>query len=109
MTTSRTIQLCTNDHKIILPEKGDPYWETPRDHLPVNAMEELLIEKILELEDHHQSLKKSLTSGLFADRDTICEAYDYAIELLRAQPDDNPAAPIYTALHVLMNTIAGKI
>jgi len=44
-------------------------------------------------------------SGIFADRDTIKEAYDYATEVLTsAGPNEKPMA-IMVSLGVLQNTI----
>jgi hypothetical protein len=45
---------------------------------------------------------------MFAKRDTIDEALNYAIEVLDRVNGDDRAA-VYTALHVVMNTIADKI
>jgi hypothetical protein len=53
-------------------------------------------------------LVASIRNRLFASRDTVDEALNYAvvsIELL----DNADRAAIYTALHVVMNTIADKI
>ena len=56
---------------------------------------------------HNTDLKKSLTVPLFASRDTVPEAYDYAVVMLRGTGADEVS--IMTALHVLMNTIAETI
>ena len=47
-----------------------------------------------------------LRNSLFGERDTIVEAYEY-VETI-AQASNNPAA-VYTAVHVLMNTIAKEL
>ena len=51
-------------------------------------------------------LSLSIYSPLFAERDTLKEAYDYAMEIAKAS--ENPAA-VTTAIHVMMNTIAKEI
>ena len=51
-------------------------------------------------------LALSIYSPLFAERDTLKEAYDYAMEIAKAS--ENPAA-VTTAIHVMMNTIAKEI
>ena len=51
-------------------------------------------------------LALSIYSPLFAKRDTLKEAYDYAMEIAKAS--ENPAA-VTTAIHVMMNTIAKEI
>lgn len=43
-----------------------------------------------------------LKCGMFADRETVGDAYEYAMEIAKAT--DNPAA-VTTAIHVLLNTI----
>lgn len=50
-----------------------------------------------------EDLIHSLRCGLFASRETIDEAYEYALNLLGRE------AQTLTALHVLMNTIANEI
>ena len=51
-------------------------------------------------------LALSIYSPLFAERDTLKKAYDYAMEIAKAS--ENPAA-VTTAIHVMMNTIAKEI
>ena len=51
-------------------------------------------------------LSVSIYSPLFAERDTMKEAYDYAFSIANAS--DNPPA-VLTAIHVMMNTIAKEI
>lgn len=47
-----------------------------------------------------------LRNSLFASRETIVDAYKYVEQVANAS--DNPAA-VYTAVHVLMNTIANEL
>lgn len=51
-------------------------------------------------------LARTLTNGMFSDRATLKEAYEYAQWI--ADSSDNPAA-VYTAIHVMMNTIAREV
>jgi hypothetical protein len=53
-----------------------------------------------------QHLAVQMYTPLFAERDTVKEAYDYAMAIAKAS--DNPAA-VTTAIHVLMNTISKDI
>lgn len=53
-------------------------------------------------------LVASIRNNLFASRDTIDEALNYAVATIDRLYDDNRAA-MYTVLHVVMNTIADKI
>ena len=50
-----------------------------------------------------KQLGEALTIGLFSDRETIREAFDYAYQI--ADASENPAA-VRTAVHVVVNTIA---
>lgn len=52
--------------------------------------------------DKHD-LIHSLRCGMFASRESINEAYEYALDVLGTN------AQTLTALHVLMNTIANEI
>ena len=53
-------------------------------------------------------LAASITVGIFGKRDTVEEALEYASEVIdNLQTYDK--AVVYTALHVVMNTIADKI
>lgn len=45
----------------------------------------------------------SLRCGMFASRESIDEAYEYALDMLGRNPGT------LTALHVLMNTIANEV
>lgn len=51
-------------------------------------------------------LAKDLRNKMFADRDTLDEAYEYAWMIAKAS--DNPAA-VMTAVAVVVNTIANYI
>jgi hypothetical protein len=51
-------------------------------------------------------LAHSLKHGLFADRDTLSEAMEYAYQVIAATKDQGPAL---TALHVVLNTVAKEI
>lgn len=51
-----------------------------------------------------KELAQALRWTLFADRDTIDEAYGYALDIMGENKVVNQ-----TALHVLMNTIANEI
>jgi hypothetical protein len=53
-------------------------------------------------------LAASIRVRVFAKRETIDEALNYAIEVFDRVNSDDKAA-VYTALHVVMNTIADKI
>jgi hypothetical protein len=53
-------------------------------------------------------LVASIRNRLFASRDTVDEALNYAVETIERLYNDDRAA-MYTALHVVMNTIADKI
>jgi hypothetical protein len=48
----------------------------------------------------------SIKHGLFADRDNMKEAMEYAYDL--ANRTDNPAA-VVTAIHVVLNTVAKQV
>ena len=51
-------------------------------------------------------LAKSLQNGMFAERDTIQEAYDYAIEMGKSC---GCSPQMITAVQVVVNTIMKKI
>ena len=55
-----------------------------------------------------QELVDGLKLGMFADRPTIKEAYEYGASIAEACGKEN-AIYVFTALHVLMNTIANEI
>ncbi len=53
-----------------------------------------------------QELAQSLHCGLFGSRDSIAEAYQYAVELSKASKDGQA---MMTAIHVLMNSISKEL
>jgi hypothetical protein len=53
-------------------------------------------------------LAKSIRHNLFADRDTVKEAWDYAFDVMNRFRDSEKVAAM-TALMVLMNTISKEI
>lgn len=53
-------------------------------------------------------LAASIRNSMFASRDTVDEALNYAVATIERLYNDDRAA-MYTALHVVMNTIADKI
>lgn len=55
---------------------------------------------------NQRDLAKGLRNGMFADRDTLKEAYDYVLHLVE-NSQDGPA--ILTAVHVMLNTVANTI
>lgn len=53
-------------------------------------------------------IAQTIRLGLFADRDTVKEALDYAFRVIDAlQPDDKTAAT--TAMMIVLNTVAKEI
>ena len=53
-----------------------------------------------------EEFAKSLHVGIFASRDTVKEAYDYACSIAYATDSE---AHVLTAIHVLMNTISNHL
>lgn len=53
-------------------------------------------------------LAASIRNSMFASRDTVDQALNYAVATIERLYNDDRAA-MYTALHVVMNTIADKI
>jgi hypothetical protein len=51
---------------------------------------------------------KSLQHSLFATRETVEDAFAYAYEIIESLPQQDKVGA-YTAVHVLMNTIAEEI
>lgn len=49
---------------------------------------------------------KGLRNGMFADRPTINEAYEYAMKMAQST---GSATGMITAIHVLLNTIANDL
>ena len=54
-------------------------------------------------------LAASIRHGLFASRNTVEEALEYASATIERLVVNDDRAAMYTALHVVMNTIADKI
>jgi len=54
----------------------------------------------------NKELALKLRNGLFAERDTLNEAWDY-VEVI-ANGSNNPAA-VYTAVQVMLNTVSSQI
>ena len=59
-----------------------------------------------ELTMTKEELIKSISNGMFADRDSLKEAFDYVGDLAKAS--DNPMA-VWTAVMVVTNTIAKEL
>ena len=53
-------------------------------------------------------LAKDIKSDFFATRDTVMEAFAYAYNMIDSLPAE-AKSPAYTALHVVINTIAQEI
>ena len=53
-----------------------------------------------------EELVKAISNGLFADRATLTEAWEYVDQIARAS--DNPMA-VWTAVMVMANTIANEV
>lgn len=54
------------------------------------------------------NLAKAIRNNWFADRKTVSEAYEYALEVMNTLRGSDKAAAI-TAMQVLMNTISNEI
>ena len=54
----------------------------------------------------NQELKHALKNNMFASLETMDEAFEYVDLIARASPN---ALAVWTALHVLMNTISNHI
>ena len=54
-------------------------------------------------------LAASIRHGMFASRDTVDEALNYAVETIQRLTVNDDRAAMYTAMHVVLNTIANKI
>jgi hypothetical protein len=54
-------------------------------------------------------LAASIKVGLFADRNTIDEGFEYVEMMLGTMPDPAHRAAARTALHVMLNTVAKQI
>lgn len=55
----------------------------------------------------NEQLAKSIRHGLFADRETVKEAMDYALRVFRALGPNEIAAT--TALFVVLNTVSNEM
>jgi len=83
----------------------------------VNSSDTLLIPAaagINQLRKDREMEKKILTaslrSAMFGDRGgDVIAALEYAHEVINAMPESSSRAPAFTALHVVMNTIANAI
>ena len=53
-------------------------------------------------------LAKAIRHGLFADRATLKEAFDYATEVIQRLPSSEQIA-VTTALYVVLNTLSKEI
>lgn len=60
------------------------------------------------MNQHINKLAASLRSGFFSSRDTVEDAFAYAYDVIDAMPSESRAAA-YTALHVMVNTIANEM
>lgn len=56
----------------------------------------------------NQELSELLKQGIFGDRETIQEAYNYLQDMINTL-DKADRFPITTAVHVLLNTISNEI
>lgn len=56
-----------------------------------------------------RELAKSMQGRIFADRETLADALNYAIEVASFQTAHGHAAAVYTAVHVVLNTAAKLI
>ena len=53
-----------------------------------------------------EELVKAISNGMFADRETLAEAWEYVDQIARAS--ENPMA-VWTAVMVVTNTIAKEL
>ena len=56
----------------------------------------------------NEELAKSIRHDLFAERDTVKEAWDYAFDVINGMSESDKIAA-FTALMVLLNTISKQI
>lgn len=54
----------------------------------------------------HSDLANHIRNDMFADRENIREAYEYALEVAK---NSGSSAHVMTAIHVMLNTIANTI
>ena len=52
-------------------------------------------------------LATSIRHGLFGERETLKDAYDYSASIAESMGKDNLL--VFTAIHVLLNTLANEI
>lgn len=52
-------------------------------------------------------LATSIRHGMFADRDNLKDAYDYSASIAESMGKDSIL--VFTAIHVLLNTLANEI
>lgn len=60
------------------------------------------------MNQHINELATGLRSTFFSSRDTVEDAFAYAYNVIDAMPSEAKAAA-YTALHVVVNTIANEM
>jgi hypothetical protein len=73
----------------------------------ISTLTELKMTKLTSTQHEAISeLARSIRAPLFADRDTLHEAFSYAQEVAKAT--DNPAA-VLTAIYVIMNTLSNQL
>jgi AAA+ superfamily predicted ATPase len=56
----------------------------------------------------NQELAKAIRHGLFADRETLKDAFDYAFRVINACSESERLA-VTTAMFVVLNTVAKEI
>ena len=56
----------------------------------------------------NQELAKSIRHKLFAERETLKEAFDYAFRVINACPESERLA-VTTAMFVVLNTVAKEL
>ncbi len=61
------------------------------------------------MRDQITQLANDLHIGLFASRDTIGEAFDFAEGMIDSMPESGARAAARTALHVMVNSIAKQL
>jgi len=62
-----------------------------------------------EMRNQIIQLANDLHIGLFASRDTIGEAFDFAENMIESMPESGARAAARTALHVMVNSIAKQL
>jgi hypothetical protein len=56
----------------------------------------------------NEELAKTIRHGLFADRDTLKEAFDYAFRVINSLRGSDQIA-VTTALYVVLNTLSNEL